>query len=136
MRKTELKKFKRVFEEQRNRLLYSDSIIREEFNVNSDDRADELDQANTDIDQSMRLRLRNREVLYLKKIDDALQRIDEGIFGECDSCGENIEKRRLEARPTATLCVTCKEDEERQEVLTASGRRHKSLGESMRMGYI
>lgn len=128
MNKTTLKKFKKIFESQRKQLIYSDRILRDDFAVSSDDRSDEVDQATTDIEQSMRVRLRNREVLYLKKIEIALKRIEEGTFGECESCGEDIELRRLEARPTATLCVQCKEEEERKEVLTAAGRQHKSLG--------
>jgi len=130
MRKSTLKYFKRIFEAQRKQLLYSDKILSDDFNVNYDDRFDELDQATTDTEQAMRMRLRNREILYLKKIEEALLRIDEGTFGECDSCGEDIEQRRLEARPTATLCVGCKEEEEKKEILTAAGRKHKSLGET------
>ncbi len=130
MNKEKLKKFKRIFETQRNNILFNDRIVREDFSVCVDDRYDEIDQATTDIEQSMRMRLRNREVLYIKKVDEALKRIDEGTFGECEECGEDIEMRRLEARPTATLCVFCKEEQERKEVLTAAGRRHKSLGES------
>ena len=130
MNKERLKKFKRIFEAQRKSLLFNDKIIREDFGVNADDRYDEIDQATTDIEQSMRMRLRNRESLYLKKVDEALKRIDEGNFGECEECGEDIELRRLEARPTATLCVSCKEDQEKKEVLTASGREHKSLGQA------
>lgn len=129
MKKSVLNRFKKVFEGQRNNILFNDRILREDFNVNSDDRYDELDQATTDVEQSMRMRLRNRELLYLKKIDEALSRIEEGDFGECESCGNDIEVRRLEVRPTATLCIACKEDEERREVLTAVGRQHKSLGE-------
>ncbi|NDD92556.1 conjugal transfer protein TraR [bacterium] len=131
MRKDALKKFKRLFEEQRNSLLFSDRVVREDFSVNSDDRFDELDQATSDIEQSMRMRLRNREALYLKKLDEALRRIDEGTFGDCDECGEEIGHNRLLARPTATLCVHCKEEQERKEVLTAAGRTSKSLGETM-----
>lgn len=130
MRKSVVKRFQKVFEEERRQILYNDRIIRDDFNVNDDDRYDEVDQAATDAEQAMRMRLRNREILYLKKIDQALNRILEGTFGECNSCGEDIELRRLEARPTATLCVSCKEEEERQEVLTVSGRRHKSLGDT------
>ncbi len=130
MTKDKLKKFKKIFEAQRKAILFNDRIVREDFNVCSDDRYDEIDQATTDIEQSMRMRLRNREMLYIKKVDEALKRIDEGSFGECDGCGEDIEMRRLEARPTATLCVSCKEDQERKEVLTAAGRAHKSMGES------
>jgi DnaK suppressor protein len=128
MNKDKLKKFKKIFEAQRNNILFNDKIVREDFGVNSDDRYDELDQATTDIEQSMRMRLRNREVLYLKKVEEALKRIEEGEFGECTACGEDIELRRLEARPTATLCVGCKEEQERKELLTATGREHKSMG--------
>jgi DnaK suppressor protein len=130
MKKDRLKKFKKIFDAQRKNILFNDKIVREDFGVNSDDRYDELDQATTDIEQSMRMRLRNREVLYIKKVDEALKRIEEGTFGLCEKCEEDIELRRLEARPTATLCVTCKEDQERKEVLTAVGRQHKSLGDS------
>ena len=110
-------------------------ILREDFNVNDDDKYDEVDQATTDTEQAMRMRLRNRELLYLKKIDQALKRIEDGLFGQCDTCEEDIEVRRLEARPTATLCIACKEEEERMEVLTASGRRPKSLGMTFSQGY-
>jgi DnaK suppressor protein len=130
MNKERLKKFKRIFEGQRQGLLFNDRVVREDFSVCNDDRLDELDQATTDVEQSMRMRLRNRETLYLKKLEEALARIDEGTFGECESCGEDIELRRLEARPTATLCVHCKEEQERKETFTASGRAHKSLGEA------
>jgi DnaK suppressor protein len=130
MKAVTLKKFKKVFETQRKELLFAGTtVVREDFGVNSDDRFDEVDQASTDVDKEMRMRLCNREMLYLKKLDQALKRIEEGSFGECDECGEDIELRRLEARPTANLCVSCKEEQERKEGLTAAGRKHKSLGE-------
>jgi len=106
MRKDALKKFKKMFEDQRKSLLFSDKVVREDFSVNTDDRFDELDQATSDIEQSMRMRLRNREALYIKKLDEALRRIEEGTFGDCDECGEEIGQNRLLARPTATLCVS------------------------------
>lgn len=130
MKKEMLKKFKKIFEEQRRNILFNDRVIREDFNVHEDDRFDEVDQATTDIEQSMRMRLRNREVLYLRKVEQALARIDEGTFGECENCEELIETKRLLARPTATLCVGCKEEEERRETHSAAGRKHKSLGEA------
>lgn len=129
MKKSVLVKYKKVFEAQRSGILYNDRILRDDFEVNIDDRPDEVDQATSDTEQSMRMRLRNREMLYLKKIEEALERIEQGTFGECDTCGEDIEPRRLEARPTATLCVGCKEDEERKEIGSANGRKHKSMGE-------
>jgi len=130
MKKETLKKFKKIFESEKQKLLFAGSVVRDDFSVNSDDRLDEIDQAATDVDKEMRMRLCNREVLYIKKVEEALRRIEDGTFGECDECGEDIELRRLEARPTATLCVGCKEEQERKEVLTAAGRQHKSLGEA------
>jgi len=130
MKKKELTRFKKIFEEQKQTILYNDRILRDDFNVSGDDRLDELDQATTDIEQSMRMRLRNREMLYIKKIDEALRRIEGKTFGLCDMCEEQIEMKRLEARPTATLCLVCKEEQEKTEVLTAAGRKHKSLGET------
>lgn len=129
MKKVQLQKFKKIFVEAQSNLLYNDRVLREDFSVNPDDRYDEIDQASSDIDQSMRMRLRNREALYLKKVEEALARIEEGTFGDCIECGEPIETRRLEARPTTTHCVACKEEQERREALTNHGRKHKSLGE-------
>lgn len=130
MNKEKLKKFKKIFEAQRRSLLFNDRVLRDDFSVCDDDRFDEVDQATTDIEQSMRMRLRNRETLYIKKVEEALKRIEAGNFGECEECGQDIELRRLEARPTATLCVSCKEEQERREIHTASGREHKSLGDT------
>ena len=135
MTKEKLKKFKKIFENQRKSLLFNDKIMRDDFTVCVDDRYDEVDQATTDVEQSMRMRLRNRETLYIKKVEEALARIEEGTFGDCEECGEDIELRRLEARPTATLCVSCKEEQERKEILTATGRLSKSLGESFSRKY-
>jgi DnaK suppressor protein len=130
MKKEYVKKFKKIFELEKRKILFNDRVVREDFAVNADDRYDEIDQASSDIEQSMRMRLRNREVLYLKKVEDALARIEDGTFGDCSECGEPIETRRLEARPTATHCVSCKEEQERRESLTSVGRQHKSLGEA------
>ncbi len=135
MNKTSLKKFKKLFESEKEKIIFNDRIVRDEFSVNSDDRYDEVDQATVDTDQAMRMRLCNRETLYIKKLDDALRRIEEGTFGECDECGEDIEMRRLEARPTATLCVSCKEEQERKEHGSSHGRLHKSLGETFSRKY-
>lgn len=131
MRKDILKKFRKKFEEQKKNLLFNDKVMREDFQVNQDDRYDDVDQATSDVEQSLRMRLRNRELLLVKKIDEAIERIDEGSFGECESCGEDIEVRRLEARPTATLCIQCKEDQERRELNSADGRKSKSLGREL-----
>ena len=108
-------KMKKLFEQQMNSLLYSSQIISEEFMVKSDDLADEADLTQVQQEQEMRLRLRNREALLIKKINLTLNKINAGTFGVCECCVEDIEVSRLEVRPTATLCITCKEASEIQE---------------------
>ena len=112
MRKTDLVKFKRVFMEQREQLLMNVALIDENLMVRPEDK-DEVDQANADIEQNMRMQLKNRETFTLKKINESIRRIEEGVYGECESCEEDIELRRLQARPTTTLCIACKEEEEK-----------------------
>ena len=78
------------------------------------------DQASAETDMNFMLRLRGREQRLLKKIDEALERIENGIFGICDDCGSEIGLKRLEARPVTTMCIECKtlqeEEEKRREV--------------------
>ncbi|SFC34187.1 transcriptional regulator, TraR/DksA family [Marinospirillum celere] len=70
--------------------------------------ADPADRATQEEEFSLELRTRDRERKLIKKINDTLEKIDEGDYGYCDACGIEIGIRRLEARPTATLCVDCK----------------------------
>jgi len=130
VRKRELDKLKTILENTRQELLKNSRAMREDILVDTDDRADEIDQASVNSEHSITMRLRNREALYLKKIQDALNRIKDGSFGECINCGENIEFKRLMARPTASLCILCKEEEEKKEEISSAGLKHKSLGES------
>ena len=69
---------------------------------------DPNDRASQESDFTLELRARDRERKLIKKIDEALQRLDNHEYGECESCGVEIGIRRLEARPTATLCIDCK----------------------------
>ena len=70
--------------------------------------ADPSDRAKQEEEFSLELRTRDRERKLIKKIDKTLDRIKEDDYGFCDSCGVEIGVRRLEARPTATLCIDCK----------------------------
>jgi RNA polymerase-binding transcription factor len=76
---------------------------------------DPLDQATFDEAQGRLLRLRDRESRLIKKISLALERIKEGTFGICDTCGEDIGHKRLIARPVTTKCIHCKIQEEAME---------------------
>lgn len=129
MRKEMLDHFRKIFETQREDILASTPIIHEDLATSPDDRYDEVDQAALDIEQTMRLRLRNRQTLLLKTIEYALNRIKDGTFGECHDCGEDIEIKRLEARPTTHLCVNCKEEQERLEYQIAPmHEQHRGVG--------
>jgi DnaK suppressor protein len=70
--------------------------------------ADPNDRASQESDVSLELRNRDRERKLIKKIDEMLAKIDSGDYGFCDNCGVEIGLNRLEARPTATLCIDCK----------------------------
>jgi len=76
------------------------------------------DQASAEIDRSFMLRLRGRERKLLKKIEDAIEKINQGTFGICDKCGEEINIKRLEARPVTNMCIECKTQQEEEERLT------------------
>jgi DnaK suppressor protein len=69
---------------------------------------DPSDRATQESEFSLELRTRDRERKLIKKIDEALDAIGSGDYGYCESCGIEIGIRRLEARPTATLCIDCK----------------------------
>jgi DnaK suppressor protein len=75
------------------------------------------DQATAEIDRNFMLRLKGREQKLLKKIEAALDRIDHGVFGICDKCGQEINLRRLEARPVTSMCIECKTLQEEEEKL-------------------
>ena len=72
------------------------------------DSSDLIDQATLEADRSFRLRMQDRENKLIHKIEKSLTKIDEGTFGICELCGEDIEIKRLKARPVATYCIVCK----------------------------
>lgn len=89
---------------------------------------DDVEQSISDYNNSHQLRFRNREVFYAKKIDKALKKFDVNEFGLCSDCGGWIKFERLLARPTAEMCIVCKEEAERDESSSFIGRQSKSLG--------
>lgn len=76
---------------------------------------DPADRASQEEEFSLELRTRDRERKLIKKIDETLALIEEDEYGWCDACGVEIGLRRLEARPTATLCYDCKTVAEHKE---------------------
>ena len=101
MRKRELDRIRKELNRRRNELLGQAH--------------DPGDVASQEVNQAFKIRLREREQKLLKKVDSALQRVDDGSFGICDDCGEGIELKRLLARPVTTLCIECKSRQEEEE---------------------
>jgi DnaK suppressor protein len=76
---------------------------------------DEVDIVSVEKENQMDFRLKARTAIFLKKVKKSLQKIEDGTFGECENCGIEISHNRLLARPTADLCISCKEAEEKEE---------------------
>jgi len=120
MKKKDLERFIERLNDDKARILnHAEKSNPEELTLSHDDLADEVDLASSELNQSMTLRLRDRERMLLQKIEVALSKIESGKFGICESCDEQIEVKRLEARPVATLCIRCKEEDERKEKVYA-----------------
>lgn len=76
---------------------------------------DPVDRALSESSRSIELRKRDRERKLIQKIRNALAKIEDGTYGECENCGEEISHERLLARPEASLCINCKEEQEKLE---------------------
>lgn len=79
--------------------------------------ADPADRATQESDRAFTLRLRDRERKLIKKIQSAIQRLEDGEFGVCEECGEEIGTARLKARPVTKLCIACKSKQEEEEAV-------------------
>lgn len=113
-----LEEFRQLLNEEKRRLLKKAAhTIKNEIELSKDDMADEADLASALTDQNLSLRLRGRERSLIDKIDLAIVRIEQGEFGQCVVCEDDIEINRLRARPVTTMCIACKEDQERRERL-------------------
>ena len=76
---------------------------------------DPTDRASLETDRNFTLRIRDRERKLISKIQEALERLDTGIYGICEICGGKIAEKRLIARPVTTMCIACKSQQEAQE---------------------
>lgn len=116
MQKKHIEELRKLLEDQRNRLLENARrTLKGEIELAEEDLPDEMDLASSVYEQNLSLRLRGRERGLLNKITDTLERMAEGDFGECEECGDEIGIARLRARPVTTLCIQCKEEQERRE---------------------
>ncbi len=116
MKKRDLDRFRKLLQSQREALLgNAKRALSGDIHVDPDDFPDEIDTASSEVNLQFTGRLREREQGLLAKIDAALLKIEEGSFGECVSCGEDIGMKRLRARTVAELCIECKSEQEKLE---------------------
>lgn len=111
----DLAKIKKLLLTERERLLNNASISkRSELTLSSDDLADEADLASAELTQGVAFNLRQKEKQMLTDIDAALAKMEDGEYGECEECGDDIPLKRLELFPMAKLCIVHQEDKERK----------------------
>ena len=119
MRVKELAFFKKLLLQQRADILNKAGSFKSEALQERVGHGDEGDQAVSELHINVSLRLQERHVQLLHKVDMALAKIEEGRFGLCESCEEPLGVPRLKARPVANLCLACKEEQESRERLFA-----------------
>ena len=89
-------------------------------NIEVPDHADPSDRATAELEINFNFRMRERNKGLVRKIEQALERIDNGTFGICEECEEDIPEGRLKARPVTTLCVARKREQEEDEAITGT----------------
>ena len=116
MRKREIEKFKKILTNQLTSLeKHAKSAVSGDVHLDPDDFPDEIDTASSEMNLAFQGRLRERERGLLAKVQGALEKIEDGVYGECEACGEAIGLKRIQARPVAELCIDCKAEQEQLE---------------------
>ncbi len=118
MEPKELEHFKQILTERLDELVSQAGMTVNKLLLQSEQEIDPLDRATAFAELAFSLKIRSRESRLIAKIRDALERIENGTYGMCESCGETISYKRLEARPVTAKCIQCKEKEEQLEMLT------------------
>jgi DnaK suppressor protein len=106
---------KQLLKQRQELLSEAEQTLNSKISTEKESFPDPTDQAVAELDNNFLLKLRGREQKLLKKIDEAIARIDNGSYGVCESCGGEINSKRLEARPVTTLCIECKTAQEEEE---------------------
>lgn len=115
MNAEQLEYFRRLLKERLDALIDEAKATVTDLAEGEDNYADPTDRAAAESDRSFLLRIRDRERKLIVKIQEALQRVEDGTFGICDTCGDEIGEKRLEARPVTTQCIDCKTEAEKKE---------------------
>ena len=112
MKKKDVNYFKKLLNQQLAELLSQADDTVSGMTAPKENFPDPTDRASLEADRNFMLRIRDRESKLIKKIKKALERIEDGTFGICETCGEEISVKRLKARPVTTQCIDCKTKEE------------------------
>ena len=112
MKKKDIEYFKTFLETRLQELLNQAGSTVSGMTTPKENFPDPTDRAALEADRNFMLRIRDREHKLIKKIKKALERIENGTFGICESCGEDISIERLKARPVTSQCIECKSKEE------------------------
>jgi len=112
MKKKDIEYFKELLEKRIDDLLNQADHTVSGMTAPKENFPDPTDRASLESDRNFMLRIRDRESKLIKKIKKALERIENGTFGICETCGEEISIERLKARPVTTQCIDCKTKEE------------------------
>ncbi|MFN2353875.1 MAG: RNA polymerase-binding protein DksA [Desulfopila sp.] len=115
MEKKIVEKFKKQLLQKREEILNEAGRTLSDMTDQNQNIPDPNDRATVESGRSFELRIRDRERKLLSKIEEALERVEEGEYGICEDCGEDIGLKRLEARPVTTLCIDCKTIQETKE---------------------
>jgi len=112
-----MEEFKLLLIQKINELLSEAGKTVSEMTNGKENFPDPNDRASLESDRNFELRIRDRERKLIGKMQEAIKRIDDGIFGICEVCGGPISEKRLTARPVTTLCIDCKTKQEKIEKL-------------------
>jgi DnaK suppressor protein len=115
MTQRQLKQFQKLLTDKMEELLNEAERTVDGMTDTKENFPDPTDRASLESNRNFTLRIRDRERKLIVKIREALTRIDDGTYGKCDECGENISLERLRARPVTTLCIDCKSLQEARE---------------------
>ncbi len=118
MNKKQIKYFEKKLKEWKEELVLGATKTVDGMHEQKTTFPDPTDRASMETNRNFLLRIRDRERKLISKIDKAEARIKDGTFGICEECGEDIEIKRLDARPVATLCIHCKTLQEEEEKIT------------------
>jgi DnaK suppressor protein len=117
LKQEKMETYKALLTQKINELLSEAGKTVTEMTNGKENYPDPNDRASLESDRNFELRIRDRERKLIMKMQEAIKRIDDGVFGICEVCGGQISEKRLIARPVTTLCIDCKTKQEKQEKL-------------------